>query len=142
MADTTALQAALPDYEVATELGRGAMGIVYLATHRALGRTVAIKELPESFAVDDTVRQRFLSEARVVASLDHPHVVVIYDFVDRDGHLALVMGREHSGLRQHIVERCDTLVSLPMEGEVDSLNVSVATGICLYEALRQRKSAK
>ena len=91
MADTTALQAALPDYEVATELGRGAMGIVYLATHRALGRTVAIKELPESFAVDDTVRQRFLSEARVVASLDHPHVVVIYDFVDRDDHLALVM---------------------------------------------------
>ena len=91
MADTTSLQAVLPDYEVTTELGRGAMGIVYLATHRALGRTVAIKELPASFSADPTVRERFLAEARTVASLDHPHVVVIHDFVDRDGHLALVM---------------------------------------------------
>jgi 23S rRNA (guanosine2251-2'-O)-methyltransferase len=43
------------------------------------------------------------------------------------------------GLRQHIASRCDQLVSLPMEGQVESLNVSVATGICLYEVLRQRK---
>lgn len=88
---TTALQAALPDYEVTQELGRGAMGIVYLGRHRALDRTVAIKELPPSFAVDPEVRERFLTEARVVAALDHPHIVVIHDFVDRDGHLALVM---------------------------------------------------
>ena len=67
------------------------MGIVYLGRHRALDRLVAIKELPPSFAADDTVRERFLTEARVVAALDHPHVVVIHDFVDRDGHLALVM---------------------------------------------------
>jgi len=67
------------------------MGIVYLGRHRALDRKVAIKELPPSFAVDPTVRERFLTEARVVASLDHPHIVVIHDFVDRDGHLALVM---------------------------------------------------
>ncbi len=55
------------------------------------------------------------------------------------GPLAFVMGREHSGLREHIASRCDELVSLPMEGQVESLNVSVATGICLYEVLRQRK---
>ncbi|MEX2123165.1 MAG: 23S rRNA (guanosine(2251)-2'-O)-methyltransferase RlmB [Woeseia sp.] len=53
--------------------------------------------------------------------------------------LALVMGREHSGLRKSITERCDALVSLPMHGAVASLNVSVAAGICLYEALRQRR---
>jgi len=88
---TDALSAALPDYEITKELGRGAMGIVYLGRHRALDRLVAIKELPPSFAADDNVRKRFLTEARVVASLDHPHVVVIHDFVDRDGHLALVM---------------------------------------------------
>ena len=64
----------------------------------------------------------------------------LYD-ADLTGHIALVMGREHSGLRKHIVERCDALVSLPMEGTVDSLNVSVATGICLYEARRQRRSS-
>lgn len=91
MSATGALQAALPDYEITQELGRGAMGIVYLGRHKALDRTVAIKELPPSFAADSTVRDRFLTEARVVAALDHPHVVVIHDFVDRDGHLALVM---------------------------------------------------
>ena len=88
---TNGLQAAMPDYEITQELGRGAMGIVYLGRHRALDRLVAIKELPPSFAESDTVRDRFLTEARVVATLDHPHVVVIHDFVDRDGHLALVM---------------------------------------------------
>jgi len=53
--------------------------------------------------------------------------------------LSLVMGREHSGLRKNVIERCDELVSLPMHGAVSSLNVSVATGICLYEVLRQRR---
>lgn len=57
---------------------------------------------------------------------------------DLAGPLALVMGREHTGLGKGIAKRCDTLVSLPMQGVVSSLNVSVATGICLYEILRQR----
>jgi 23S rRNA (guanosine2251-2'-O)-methyltransferase len=58
---------------------------------------------------------------------------------DLRGPLALVMGREHSGLRQQVESRCDQLVSLPMQGNVSSLNVSVATGICLFEAMRQRR---
>ena len=57
---------------------------------------------------------------------------------DLSGSVALVMGREHTGLSQGIASRCETLVSLPMEGVVSSLNVSVATGICLYEIVRQR----
>jgi len=57
---------------------------------------------------------------------------------DLGGPLALVMGREHTGLSQSIASRCDLLVSLPMQGVVSSLNVSVATGICLYEIVRQR----
>jgi len=57
---------------------------------------------------------------------------------DLSGSVALVMGREHTGLSQRIASRCETLVSLPMEGVVSSLNVSVATGICLYEIVRQR----
>jgi 23S rRNA (guanosine2251-2'-O)-methyltransferase len=52
------------------------------------------------------------------------------------------MGREGKGMRRLTRERCDLLVRLPMHGAVESLNVSVATGICLYEAVRQRgKSA-
>ncbi|MFQ5609344.1 MAG: 23S rRNA (guanosine(2251)-2'-O)-methyltransferase RlmB [Woeseiaceae bacterium] len=57
---------------------------------------------------------------------------------DLSGPLALVMGREHTGLGKGVQARCDRLVSLPVRGVVASLNVSVATGICLYEALRQR----
>ncbi len=57
---------------------------------------------------------------------------------DLAGPLALVLGAEGSGLRQLTAKTCDELVSLPMHGVVESLNVSVASGICLYEALRQR----
>jgi 23S rRNA (guanosine2251-2'-O)-methyltransferase len=57
---------------------------------------------------------------------------------DLSGPLALVLGAEGTGLRQLTAKTCDELVRLPMMGAVESLNVSVATGICLYEALRQR----
>ena len=57
---------------------------------------------------------------------------------DFSGPLAIVMGAEGAGMRRLTEENCDFLVSLPMQGSVSSLNVSVATGICLFEAVRQR----
>ncbi|WP_458526706.1 23S rRNA (guanosine(2251)-2'-O)-methyltransferase RlmB [Onishia taeanensis] len=60
---------------------------------------------------------------------------------DFSGPCALVMGAEGKGMRRLTREACDTLVKLPMVGSVSSLNVSVATGICLFEALRQRQLA-
>jgi len=57
---------------------------------------------------------------------------------DFKGSIALVMGAEGSGLRRLTREHCDQLTKIPMQGSVSSLNVSVATGICLFEALRQR----
>lgn len=57
---------------------------------------------------------------------------------DLSGPLALVMGSEGTGLRRLTAELCDYLVSIPMAGQVESLNVSVATGVCLYEINRQR----
>lgn len=61
----------------------------------------------------------------------------IYD-VDLKGPVALVLGAEGEGMRQLTRKTCDDLVSIPMRGAVESLNVSVASGVCLYEALRQR----
>ena len=95
VAGRTALGRVLPEYEILGELGRGAMGVVLAAKHRSLGRPVAIKELPLAFAADEKVRQRFMQEAQTVAALNHPHVVVVHDFIDRNGHLALIM--EHLG---------------------------------------------
>lgn len=57
---------------------------------------------------------------------------------DFKGPVALVMGAEGKGMRRLTREHCDQLINIPMLGHVDSLNVSVATGVCLYEALRQR----
>ena len=61
----------------------------------------------------------------------------LYD-VDFKGPTALVLGAEGAGMRQLTRKTCDELVHLPMRGAVESLNVSVASGVCLYEALRQR----
>ncbi len=58
--------------------------------------------------------------------------------VDLSGPVAIVMGAEGEGMRRLTKETCDELVSIPMFGGVESLNVSVASGVCLYEAARQR----
>ncbi len=62
----------------------------------------------------------------------------LYD-VDLSGSLGLVLGAEGKGMRRLTRENCDLLVKLPMAGTVSSLNVSVAAGVCLYEACRQRR---
>ena len=62
----------------------------------------------------------------------------VYD-ADLKGPTALVLGAEGPGMRQLTRKTCDELVHIPMRGAVESLNVSVASGVCLYEALRQRR---
>jgi serine/threonine protein kinase len=89
--DRELLSNALPAYDIGGELGQGGMGVVVSGQHRQLDRQVAIKQLPVAFAADPAVRRRFISEARVLASLDHPHVVPVYDFVEREGICLLVM---------------------------------------------------
>lgn len=73
------LRAALAHaYDVEAPIGRGGMGLVYVARERRLDRRVAIKVLPPELAVDDASRQKFLREARTVAALTHPNIVPIY----------------------------------------------------------------
>lgn len=95
--DRDLLREALPAYEIGDELGRGAWGIVLAGRHTKLRRDVAVKLLPHHFAVDEKVRARFRTEARLLAALDHPHIVPIYEFVDTPGCCALVMERLTGG---------------------------------------------
>ena len=62
-----------------------------------------------------------------------------YDELDLTGPTAIVLGAEESGLRRLVREKCDFLTAIPMQGHVDSLNVSVAAGVMLFEVVRQRR---
>jgi len=91
------LTAALPQYEVGDTIGSGGMGVVYTAVHRPLGRQVAIKQLPGGRSQDPGMAARFDHEARLLASLDHPHIVPVYDYVRTDSEHLLVMEKLDGG---------------------------------------------
>jgi 23S rRNA (guanosine2251-2'-O)-methyltransferase len=59
--------------------------------------------------------------------------------IDLKGPIGIVMGAEGTGMRRLTSEHCDFLATIPMAGRVECLNVSVATGVCLFEAVRQRQ---
>jgi serine/threonine protein kinase len=83
--------ASLGDYEIVSIAGAGGMGVVYQARQRSLGRMVALKVIREEVAGSLEYRERFLREARLAASVDHPHVVSIYDVCELDQWLFLVL---------------------------------------------------
>jgi len=97
MDDRDLIATALPGYEIGEELGRGSFGVVLAGRHRQLGRDVAIKRLSSSLGEDAEIRRRFVNEARLLGGLDHPHVVPVFDFVESDGLLLLVMERLRGG---------------------------------------------
>ena len=84
-------RALLPDFELQREIGRGGMGVVYLALDVKLDRPVAVKVLPEQLAATPGVRERFLREARTAAMLSHPGIVPIYRADELDGVAFFVM---------------------------------------------------
>ncbi len=79
-------------YTLEREIGRGGMGVVYLARDVNLDRPVAIKTLPPDLASDRTTRERFLREARTAAALSHPNIVPIYRADEVDGQVFFAMG--------------------------------------------------
>src|SRR6478736_6425791 len=79
-------------FRLEREIGRGGMGLVYLATDVQLERNVALKTLPPHLAADAAVRGRFVREARTAAALSHPKIVPIYHAAERDGVVYFAMG--------------------------------------------------
>jgi serine/threonine-protein kinase len=79
------------NYRVEEQIGKGGMGIVYRAVDTKLGRSVAIKVLPDECARDATVRGRFEREARMLAALNHAHVAAIHGIEEFDGNCGLVL---------------------------------------------------
>lgn len=79
MAEDLAPGTSIGGYRVESLLGRGGMGVVYLAEHVTLGRRAALKVISPELAADPSFRARFLREARLAASLDHPNIIPVFD---------------------------------------------------------------
>lgn len=90
-------------YEIISELGRGGMAVVYLARDPQMKRDVAVKVLPRQFTFDEQFRVRFRREAEVIAALEHPNIVPVYDFGE-DGDQPYIVMRYMPGgsLSDHI----------------------------------------
>lgn len=81
----------IQNFEFISILGNGGMGIVYLAKQMPIDRDVAIKVLDQSLSVNPQFKDRFLNEASVLAKLNHPNIVSIFDFIEQDGQYFIVM---------------------------------------------------
>src|SRR5437870_475727 len=78
-------------YRIESVIGRGGMGVVYLAEHLRLKRKVALKVLAPELASDERFRERFVIESELAASLEHPNIVPIYDAGEAEGLLYIAM---------------------------------------------------
>ena len=128
-----------------------AMGVhaVVAPKDRAVGITSVVEKVA-SGAVETVPYLMITNLARTLTGLRDRDIFVVglagegdmlLEEASLGGPLALVLGAEGTGLRRLTRDRCDVLASIPIGGGVESLNVSVATGICLYEARRQRRAA-
>src|SRR5688572_17255741 len=88
--ETLPAEARLGSYRILEAIGRGGMGIVYLAEDVRLGRQVALKALPADVAADTELRERLRREARAAATISHPSVATVYALEEVDGHLIIV----------------------------------------------------
>jgi serine/threonine-protein kinase len=111
--------AAFAGYRVDEVIGRGGMGVVYLAEHLGLKRKVALKLLAPALAEDPRFRERFVRESRLAASIDHPNVIPIYEAGEADGRLYIAM---------RYVEGTDLRTLLREKGTLDTAQASRIVG--------------
>ena len=119
-------------YRILSKLGSGGMGVVYQAEDSRLGRSVAVKFLPESLAADRAAVERFQREARAVSALNHPNICTLYDIDRDDGRPFLVMEHlEGKTLRERIIGTplaLDELIDLAIQ-TADALDAAHTKGV-------------
>lgn len=123
------------------------VNLVIMPSDRSAGLTEVVRHVAAGAAeVLPLARVRNLSRfmkelnvrgIRMVGTSDQAKQAVFDS--DMKGPLALVVGAEETGIRRLTAENCDSLINIPMTGTIECLNVSVATGVCLFEAFRQRR---
>ena len=92
-------------YEILDKLGEGAMGVVYRARDRTLGRVVALKMLSAELGAEDELHQRFSREVEAIGRLNHPNIVTVYDMGESDGHLYMAMELLEGDDLRSLIER-------------------------------------
>ena len=122
----------LGPYEIVSPIGAGGMGEVYRARDTRLGRDVAIKVLPTAAALDPDRLARFDREARLLASLNHPHIATLHGIEDVDGVRALVLELVEGDTLADIIARGPVPVreALRLAGQIaDALDAAHAKGV-------------
>jgi serine/threonine-protein kinase PpkA len=97
----------IPGYTILQELGKGGMATVYLAVQQSFGRQVALKVMAPHLAAESGFAARFDSEAKMVASLSHPHIVTVYDVGSYESYHYLAMEYHTGGDLSSRIDRHD-----------------------------------
>ncbi len=125
----------LPQYDVERMIGVGGMATVYLATDRVLGRQVALKVLKTQMLKDEGFKQRFVREGRLLAKLDHPHIVRIYEMSTLDDTYYLAMEYlPHGSLKDRLKALASQKALMPREEVLQLVKVIANTLQTAHEA--------
>jgi serine/threonine protein kinase len=124
------VQRRIRGYEIVGQIGRGGMGIVHLARQSGLDRLVALKELAALDACDPVFARRFLHEARLGGSLDHPNIVAVFDYLEDGGRAFISMEyAERGSLRPLIGQLGTAQIGGVLEGVLSGLAHAETMGV-------------